>query len=52
MQPLAFKFLKQLGLKKPDFLPDFGQVRASRCLPLFVSSLILPASRVALTKLR
>ena len=22
-----FKFLKQLGLKKPGFLPDFGKVR-------------------------
>ena len=26
VQPVAFKFLKQLGLKKPDFLPDFGLV--------------------------
>ena len=26
-----FKFMKKLGLKKPEFLPDFGLVRL--CLP-------------------
>jgi hypothetical protein len=28
LQVVSFKFLKQLGLKKPDFLPDFGKVPA------------------------
>lgn len=27
LQVTNFKFLKQLGLKKPGFLPDFGKVR-------------------------
>lgn len=27
LQVQNFKFLKQLGLKKPGFLPDFGKVR-------------------------
>ena len=29
-----FKFMKKLGLKKPEFLPDFGLVRL--CLPYLI----------------
>lgn len=29
LQIVSFKFLKSMGLKKPSFLPDFGQVPVS-----------------------
>ena len=32
VEVLDFKFMKKLGLKKPEFLPDFGKVRACICL--------------------
>ena len=27
VEVVSFKFMKKLGLKKPEFLPDFGKVR-------------------------
>ena len=34
LQVVSFKFLKSMGLKKPSFLPDFGQVCISPALCL------------------
>mmetsp|Transcript_7634 Transcript_7634/g.10838 ORF Transcript_7634/g.10838 Transcript_7634/m.10838 type:complete len:127 (-) Transcript_7634:140-520(-) len=33
-----FKFLKEMGLKKPDFLPDFGGPKKARLAQEFVES--------------
>uniref|UniRef100_A0A7S2P6F1 Uncharacterized protein n=1 Tax=Bigelowiella natans TaxID=227086 RepID=A0A7S2P6F1_BIGNA len=33
-----FKFLKDMGLKKPDFLPDFGGPKKARLAEEFVAS--------------
>ncbi|GAB5359782.1 hypothetical protein AAMO2058_000571700 [Amorphochlora amoebiformis] len=33
-----FKFLKDLGIKKPDFLPDFGGPKKARMAEEFVTS--------------
>lgn len=32
VEVVNFKFMKKLGLKKPEFLPDFGKVYLHACL--------------------